>query len=302
VTLTIANEAGADTVTKTDHITVTPAPPPAAFSGSPTLGQAPLAVSFADESPGAPFAWTWQFGDGATSTEQHPTHEYAEPGAYSVNLTMSNAQGVGSHTKQQYVRVAFLDAPLTPEPSFWAASMIIACATANIVHGYEDGLYHPEIPITRDQMAVYTARAILRPEGDAALPDPGPTPTFSDVPTDYWAYKQIEFAAAQNVVRGYEDGTYRPQAVVDRGQMAVYIARAIVAPNGDEAIHSAGPTATFADVPGPTGEWEWCWKHVEYLYTRYVVTGYEDGSYHPEFPVTRDLMSAYITWAFELPQ
>jgi hypothetical protein len=32
-----------------------------------------------------------------------------------------------------------------------------------------------------------------------------------------------------------------------------------------------------------------------------VVTGYLDGSYHPEFPVTRDLMSAYITWAFELP-
>jgi hypothetical protein len=54
-------------------------------------------------------------------------------------------------------------------------------------------------------------------------------------------------------------------------------------------------------VPGESGEWEWCWKHVEYLYLRYVVTGYDDGRYHPEFPVTRDLMSAYITWGFQLP-
>lgn len=301
VSLTVANEAGSDTVTKTDYITVTAPPPPVAFDGLPTLGQAPLAVSFADQSPGDPFSWHWQFGDGATSTEQNPSHEYAAPGAYTVKLTMSNPDGTGSQTKERYVWVAFPDAPLTPEPSFWAARYIIACATANIVQGYEDGLYHPEIEITRDQMAVYIARALLRPDGDAGIPEPESPPTFSDVPPDHWAYKQIEYAASQNVVQGYPDGTYRPDAVVDRGQMAVYIARAMVAPNGDEGIHDAGPDATFPDVPGESGEWDWCWKHVEYLYLRYVVTGYLDGRYHPEFPVTRDLMSAYVTWGFELP-
>jgi hypothetical protein len=103
------------------------------------------------------------------------------------------------------------------------------------------------------------------------------------------------------VVQGYPDGSYRPDAVVDRGQMAVYIARAMVAPSGDAAILDPGPYATFPDVPGESDEWAWCWKHVEYLFLRYVVTGYLDGCYHPEFPVTRDLMSAYITWAFQLP-
>jgi len=301
VSLTVANEAGSDTVMRTDYIRVTAPPPPVAFHGLPTLGQAPLTVSFADESPGDPISWHWQFGDGATSTDQHPSHEYAAPGAYTVKLTMTNPDGTGSQTKERYVWVAFSDAPLTPEPSFWAARYIIACAAANVVRGYEDGLYHPEIEITRDQMAVYIARALLMPNGDAGIPDPESPPTFSDVPPDHWAYKQIEYAASQKVVQGYPDGSYRPDAVVDRGQMAVYIARALVAPNGDDGIHDAGPDATFPDVPGESGEWDWCWKHVEYLYLRYVVTGYLDGRYHPEFPVTRDLMSAYITWGFELP-
>ncbi|MFB3880891.1 MAG: PKD domain-containing protein [Armatimonadota bacterium] len=300
VTLTVANDAGSDTVTREAFITATAPPPPVAFEAAPTLGQAPLTVEFADQSPGEPFAWHWQFGDGATSTQQHPIHEYQTPGAYSVSLTMTNPQGTGSQTKEQYVWVAFPDAPVTPEPAFWAARYIMLCAGANIVHGYEDGLYHPEVPITRDQMAVYIARALLRPDGDAAVPEPQTAPSFSDVPTDHWAHKQIEYAVSQNVVKGYEDGTYRPDAVVDRGQMAVFIARAMVAPRGDAGIIDAGPEATFPDVPGENGEWDWCWKHVEYLYLRYVITGYLDGRYHPEFAVTRDLMSAYVSWAFEL--
>jgi N-acetylmuramoyl-L-alanine amidase len=134
------------------------------------------------------------------------------------------------------------------------------------------------------------------------VPDHESPPTFSDVPADHWAYKQIEYAVSQNVVQGYADGTYRPDVVVDRGQMAVFIARAMVAPNGDAGIPDLGPIPTFPDVPGEDGAWAWCQKHVDYLAAHYVVTGYLDGAYHPEYPVTRDLMAAYIGWAFELPR
>src|SRR5690606_3243059 len=45
---------------------------------------------FVDLSYYNPTAWHWDFGDGAQSTEQHPSHTYALPGEYLVCLTASN--------------------------------------------------------------------------------------------------------------------------------------------------------------------------------------------------------------------
>src|SRR5262249_23713053 len=63
------------------------APVVAAFSGAPTSGRVPLAVSFADASSGAPVTWLWTFGDGATSAARNPLHTFAARGTYSVALT-----------------------------------------------------------------------------------------------------------------------------------------------------------------------------------------------------------------------
>jgi PKD repeat protein len=77
----------------------------AAFSGTPLTGVAPLPVGFTDESTGGPTAWSWDFGDGATSTLQNPTHTYLSPGTYSVTLTVSAINGDDSLTKTAYVTV-----------------------------------------------------------------------------------------------------------------------------------------------------------------------------------------------------
>ena len=42
--------------------------------------------------------WTWNFGDGATSTAQSPTHTYSAEGTYNVNLVVGNAAGNSSKT------------------------------------------------------------------------------------------------------------------------------------------------------------------------------------------------------------
>jgi PKD repeat protein len=62
-------------------------------------------VAFADLSAGEPTAWLWDFGDGATSSERHPTHTYAQGGAYDVRLVASNAQGSDVRTEVAAVRV-----------------------------------------------------------------------------------------------------------------------------------------------------------------------------------------------------
>ncbi|MBN2467013.1 MAG: PKD domain-containing protein [Deltaproteobacteria bacterium] len=65
--------------------------PVAAFSASPVSGPAPLTVNFTDESTGNIVFWSWEFGDGGTSQDQNPTHQYIETGTYTVRLEVSDA-------------------------------------------------------------------------------------------------------------------------------------------------------------------------------------------------------------------
>jgi len=82
-----------------------PSPPVAAFTANPTSGKAPLTVAFTDLSSGDPTSWSWDFGDVATSTAQHPIHPYTSPGTYSVSLTVSNTGGSDVETKTNTITV-----------------------------------------------------------------------------------------------------------------------------------------------------------------------------------------------------
>ena len=82
-----------------------PQPPVADFSGSPTSGCAALTVNFSDESTGDIDSWSWDFGDGGTSTAQNPSHTYSNAGTYTVKLTATNAYGSDTNTKTDYITV-----------------------------------------------------------------------------------------------------------------------------------------------------------------------------------------------------
>ena len=97
-----------------------------------------------------------------------------------------------------------------------------------MVQGYPDGNYRPLLEVTRDQMAVYVARALVAPYGEEGLAGyvPADPHDFPDVPEDFWAYTHIEYCVENGIVQGYPDGCYHPADVVTRDQMAVYVARA----------------------------------------------------------------------------
>lgn len=81
------------------------AQPVANFSANPTSGCAPLVVSFSDLSSGNPTQWTWDLGNGTTSYLRNPSVSYLNPGTYTITLTVSNANGSNSITRQQYITV-----------------------------------------------------------------------------------------------------------------------------------------------------------------------------------------------------
>lgn len=113
VSLTVTGPGGPDTETKENYITVTAPPPPVAgFSGSPTSGDAPLAVQFTDESTGSITNWSWNFGDGESSTEQNPSHTYENAGLYTVSLTVTGPGGSDEEIKGDYITVTTPAAPV----------------------------------------------------------------------------------------------------------------------------------------------------------------------------------------------
>ena len=106
----------------------------------------------------------------------------------------------------------------------------VVARSQQIVEGYPDGTYKPEVALDRGQMAVFIARAIATPTDRPGLTSytPPPTPTFSDVPTSFWSARFIEYIAQPTVgvAHGYPDGVYRPEYACTRDLMAVYVARA----------------------------------------------------------------------------
>lgn len=90
---------------------VTPQPPQAGFDYD---AQA-LTVSFTDSSSDANndiTQWSWDFGDGATSTDANPVHAYAQAGNYEVTLTVTDSEG-NTGTSMQTVVVSDVEIELS---------------------------------------------------------------------------------------------------------------------------------------------------------------------------------------------
>ncbi len=100
VKLTISSAFNSSTHTATIHVG-----PIADFDADPKEGQLPLSVAFYDESKGDVLTYLWDFGDGTTSSEPQPVHEYNDNGKFSVKLTVKGRTTSDTQTKQDLIKV-----------------------------------------------------------------------------------------------------------------------------------------------------------------------------------------------------
>ncbi len=101
------HKTSGDELPKLDEITVIPTSvvevPVADFAFSPQAPAVGLPVQFTDTSTGEPTSWAWDFGDGATSIVENPSHTFASEGSFDVALTASN--DAGSNTASRALTV-----------------------------------------------------------------------------------------------------------------------------------------------------------------------------------------------------
>lgn len=137
VSLTVKDNLGqSDTKVMQSYIHVrqpAPALPPVAkFSATPVIGPAPLTAAFTDLSLNSPVSWLWNFGDGQNSTMKNPTHNFTQPGDFTVSLTVKD--GIGrSNTKvmQNYIHVQ--STPIPAPVAKFSATLVIGPAPLTVV-------------------------------------------------------------------------------------------------------------------------------------------------------------------------
>ena len=95
------------------------------FSATPTQGEPPLSVGFQLSAVGFN-SFSWNFGDGGTSTELNPYHTYQQTGSYTVTLTGTTASGkTYQKTKTDYISLA-------PQSISWSSNRYTSGDTATI--------------------------------------------------------------------------------------------------------------------------------------------------------------------------
>jgi PKD repeat protein/Tol biopolymer transport system component len=278
--------------------------PVADFSAAPSAGLAPLAVSFADFSTGGPIAWTWAFGDGVVLSAPNPTHVYAAPGVYTVQLTVTDGAGWSRITKADYIAVgASVTADFSGAPTLGVVPLTVTFTNLSThtpsdpitaqYWDFGDGGASTEETPTHTYAAVGVYSVSLTAENDRGSDTETKTGyvkvAFTDTPTDFWATDYILACVNAGIVGGFGD-LYRPTLAVTRDAMAVFISRALA--GGDSLVPTGPPTATFSDVPTS----HWAYRYVEYAVDNGVVGGF--GSlYRPTLTVTRDSMAVFVARA-----
>lgn len=101
---------------------------------------------------------------------------------------------------------------------------------------------------------------------------------YKDLPQDHWAYKQIQTLTDFDVVVGYPDGNYRPEANVTRAEFATMVIKALGQQNAE-----LKNTVEFSDLP-PT---HWAYGNVERGVMFDLIKGNPDGTFNPNGNVSR---------------
>ena len=110
-----------------------------------------------------------------------------------------------------------------------------------------------------------------------------PKQTFTDVKPGDWFYEAVEYAAEKGLMNGVADGKFDPNGTTTRAMIVTILYRL----EGEPVIRSGMP---FSDVT----ESDWYAKAVSWAESKGIVTGYGDGRFGPNDPITREQMAAIL--------
>ena len=139
------------------------------------------------------------------------------------------------------------------------------------VVGYPDGMVYPQKNITRAEVATIFFRLLKDETREANMTKSN---GYNDMKDGAWYTCAVSTLSKMGIIKGYEDGSFKPDASISRAEFAAIAAR--FDPDGDTT------PATFSDVSS-----HWAKDEISIAANHGWIKGYEDGSFKPDQKITR---------------
>ena len=139
------------------------------------------------------------------------------------------------------------------------------------IHGYPDETVRPESNVSREEIATMFYRLLKEEVREKLTTDAN---SFSDVESDRWSNNAVSTMANGGYIKGYADGTFRPEAYITRAELATIAFRFL-----DAAVTGE---MNFNDIGG-----HWAEENIKSIANNAWIMGYRDGSFKPDEYITR---------------
>ncbi|MDB9306880.1 S-layer homology domain-containing protein [Nodularia spumigena CS-591/12] len=141
-------------------------------------------------------------------------------------------QALVAKSQEKAIASPYIVSPDVNIPGFtdisghWAEPFIRGLASMNLTHGFADGSYQPDKPMTRAEYAALVAVAFN--------PAPKrPAFNFTDISPDFWADEALQIASRGGFISGFNDRTFRPAENVQRIQVILSLVNGLTLPTAD---------------------------------------------------------------------
>ena len=123
--------------------------------------------------------------------------------------------GIGAAFAKEY--------PDTP-PSHWAYPQIQSLSKDKVVVGYPSGIFRPDEAVTRAEFATMVVKALRKENMPLAASE---IFYFPDLPDNHWAYNAVQRACVFDLIKGFPDGSFKPEDNITKTEAVAIIVSAI---------------------------------------------------------------------------
>lgn len=167
---------------------------------------------------------------------------------------------------------------------------------ASYIHGYTDGTFHPNVNVTRAQMAAMLARNL----SDNHVPEASNL-FYADTATS-WAKNDIEYIRTEGIMQGRHDRSFGPNEMITRAQMAVIAVRWI----DKQCVEGATDTSyceinTSGETYRDVAVTHWAAKEINRISAIGIMVGSGNGEFRPEEKLTRAQAVKVLNRIFNRP-